>query len=111
LIRRSITAAVAAFLSVTAKAAAAQEPVTDADILAIAQRHCVICHAAKPVHPALAEPPKDVVLETIEQWRAHARAIHEQTVLNRAMPIGNPVPMTEEERDKIARWFAALPRR
>jgi uncharacterized membrane protein len=94
-----------------ATAIARADSAIDADILEIARKHCVVCHAAKPRHPAFAEPPKEVALETIDQWRAHARAIHEQTVLNRTMPIGNPVPMSQEERDKIAHWFAALPRR
>ncbi|MGB7857079.1 MAG: hypothetical protein WBL48_14415 [Pseudolabrys sp.] len=32
--------------------------VDDAEALAIAQKHCVMCHAAKPTHESFQEAPK-----------------------------------------------------
>ena len=44
--------------------------VSDAEVTAITRKHCVMCHAQKPSHPSFNAPPKQVVLETIEEFRA-----------------------------------------
>jgi uncharacterized membrane protein len=61
--------------------------VSDADVLALTQQHCVMCHAAKPTHPSFDAPPKHVVLETIDELRAWAAKMLEQVVQDRNMPI------------------------
>ncbi len=67
---------------------------------------CVGCHAAKPVFAGFAAPPKNVMLETPEQIKTQAQAIHQQTVVAKAMPIGNLTNITDQERTVIANWFA-----
>jgi uncharacterized membrane protein len=82
--------------------------VSDADVLAISHKHCVPCHAREPQHPAFDKPPRDIVLETIEDLKRHAAKVREQTVETRVMPLGNQTDMTEAEREALGRWIAAL---
>ena len=67
---------------------------------------CAGCHAAKPTFAGFAAPPKNVLLETPEQIRNQAQSIHQQTVVAKAMPIGNLTNITDQERSLIANWFA-----
>ena len=88
---------------------ATAQDVSDAEALAIMQKHCVVCHAAKPTHPAFEQPPTNIALETLAQLRQYARPVYEQTVQNRAMPLGNPAGMTDAERAALGRWVKAQP--
>jgi len=90
-------------------AAAAGGPITDTEALALVHKHCLACHAAKPAHPAFAEPPNGVVLQTIADLRRYAQRIYAQTVQNKAMPLGNRTGMTEDERDALGRWLRGAP--
>jgi uncharacterized membrane protein len=78
--------------------------VTDIEALTITAKHCVMCHSARPSHPAFKEPPKNVRLDNVPDMRRFAQQIYMQTVQNRAMPLGNQTGMTEEERDALGRW-------
>jgi uncharacterized membrane protein len=80
--------------------------VTDAEAQAIVGKHCLMCHAHNPSHPAFKEPPKNVALESISEMRRFAQQIYMQTVQNRAMPLGNQTGMTEDERDALGRWVS-----
>ncbi|MGA2568399.1 MAG: c-type cytochrome [Pseudolabrys sp.] len=106
--RAAQAAALAGFV-VTAPCAWAEGAVSDAEALAIAHKHCVTCHAAKPAHPAFQEAPNNVTLETIPDLKKYAQRIYMQTVQNRAMPLGNQTGMTEDERAALGRWLKALP--
>jgi uncharacterized membrane protein len=99
-----VTAPLPAATSVSTAAAA----VRDAEALAISKKHCVSCHARKPTHPAFQEPPKNMALETAAELRQFAPLVLQQTVLNRAMPLGNQSGMTEEERAKLGAWVRGL---
>jgi uncharacterized membrane protein len=90
-------------------AAAGGGAVTDAEVLAIAHRHCVMCHAVKPTHEAFREAPKNVMLATVADLKKYAALIYVQTVQNKAMPLGNQTGMTEAERAALGRWVRALP--
>jgi|SRR5689334_25049034 uncharacterized membrane protein len=79
--------------------------VDDAEVLAIAQKHCTACHAAKPTHESFQEAPKNITLETVADIRKHAATIYAQTVQTRAMPLGNQTGMTDEERATLAQWL------
>jgi len=79
--------------------------VDDAEVLALMQKHCVMCHATKPTHESFREAPKNIVLETIAEIRKHAATISAQTVQTRAMPLGNQTGMTDEERATLAQWL------
>ncbi len=101
--------ALMAAIFVTAPQAPASGPkVADAAALAIAQRHCTNCHAARPTHPAFNAAPKDVSLETLADLRRYSALILAQAVQNRAMPLGNQTGMTEDERQTLGRWVNGL---
>jgi uncharacterized membrane protein len=79
--------------------------VTFAQLKAVLDARCLVCHAAQPTQPGFAQPPKGVVLQTADQIGQNAAKIAE-TVGNRYMPIGNLTQMTDEERGMVAAWFA-----
>ena len=76
-------------------------------VRAVVQQRCTSCHAAAPEHPAFQAAPAGVVLETDGEIVAEALRIHQQTVVTRAMPIGNLTGITDAERDLIDRWYRA----
>jgi len=79
--------------------------VDDAETLAIVRAHCVMCHAAKPMHESVQEAPKNITLETVADIRKHALTILAQTVQTKAMPLANQTGMTDEERATLAQWL------
>jgi uncharacterized membrane protein len=105
--RRGTAAMVAVFAAMAAFAAPrafAASPLSDADAVALAARHCVACHAAEPTHPAFAKAPKGIRLETLDDLRRHAKDIITQVVVEKAMPLGNETDMTDEERTALGAW-------
>jgi uncharacterized membrane protein len=92
----------AAFAAATGAQAAS--PMTDAEAVALAARHCVMCHSEMPTHEAFDKPPKGIRLETVEELRRYAKEIIAQVVVERAMPLGNQTDMTDEERDRLGAW-------
>jgi len=83
--------------------------ISDAEALAIVQKHCVMCHAVKPAHESIRETPKNVALETITEIREHAAAVYTQTVQTKAMPLGNQTGMTDDERSALGQWLKGVP--
>lgn len=81
--------------------------VSDAEVLTIAARHCVVCHAAKPTHDGFTEAPKGVTLTTVADLERYAPLIKAQAVDTDAMPLGNETGITDAERAKLAAWLAA----
>ena len=73
----------------------------------IFERRCTPCHAENPSHPSFAEAPLGMMMDTPERVAAKADAIHEQSVIQKVMPIGNLTEMTDEERDIVAAWYAS----
>ncbi len=71
----------------------------------VIHERCTGCHSENPTHPAFPAAPGGVVLDNDEQILAEAARIHQQTVVVRAMPIGNLTEITEEERAIIAQWY------
>jgi len=80
---------------------------TFTEVQRIVGDRCVSCHAQKPRHDGFAVAPKGLLLETPAQIIANAHKINEQTVVTRAMPIGNLTQMTDAERATLAAWIAA----
>jgi uncharacterized membrane protein len=78
------------------------------DVRAIVEHRCTTCHASEPTHPAFPAAPAGVVLETEAEIVAEAVRIHQQTVVTRAMPIGNLTGISDAERDLIDRWYQSL---
>ena len=58
---------------------------------------------------AFAEAPNHVTLETLADLKKHAKAIYEQTLQNKAMPLGNKTHMIDDECAALGRWLQALP--
>jgi uncharacterized membrane protein len=80
---------------------------TLAQVRTVVEQRCVGCHAAQPTYPGFASPPKNVVLDSAESILRQAQAIHQQTVVTRAMPIGNLTQITDAERAVIDGWYRA----
>ncbi len=80
-------------------AASAPAP-TLAQVQAVVQQRCVLCHNAQVNH-------KGVMLHTPELLRQHGPAIVQQVVVQRLMPLNNATQITEAERALLGRWVAA----
>jgi uncharacterized membrane protein len=98
----------AIYMTAPAPRAASGVKVPDAEIMTISQKHCVTCHAARPTHESFKEAPKNVTLERIDSFRRYAPLIFTQTVVNKAMPLGNQTGMTDAEREQLGAWIEAL---
>ncbi len=75
-------------------------PATLAQVEAVIDRRCVLCHNQQLQQ-------KNISLHSSELIARHASAIHQQTVLQKTMPLNNSTQMTDDERALIGRWFAA----
>jgi uncharacterized membrane protein len=89
--------------------AAAAGP-SDGQVLAVVQQHCVMCHSNNPSHDAFSEPPKGMVIETLDDVRRHGELIDQFTVKTEIMPLGNDTGMTQDERAALGAWIAAQDR-
>ena len=79
--------------------------VSDVEVMAIVDKHCVSCHAASPSHESFDTPPKEMVLETIDDLYRHAELVDKFTVQTRTMPLGDETEMTDEERARLGAWI------
>jgi uncharacterized membrane protein len=73
----------------------------------VVEARCAGCHAERPTYPGFASPPKNVVLDSPEAIVRQAQTIHQQTVVTKAMPIGNLTRISDDERALIDAWFRA----
>lgn len=80
-------------------AAAAPVP-SFAQVQAVIQQRCVLCHNAQVQN-------KGIELDTAELIRKNAMALHQQAVVLKAMPLNNATQITDEERALLGRWFDA----
>ena len=80
--------------------AAADGSATFAQVKAIIDQRCVLCHNA-----SIAQ--KNVRVDTQQAIARQAQQIYQQVVLMRLMPLGKATQITEEERALIGRWFNA----
>ena len=76
-----------------------------AQVTDIVQQRCASCHATTPTQAGFPAPPKGIVFDQPEDIIKQAVAIHQQTVVTKAMPIGNLTQITPEERALIDQWF------
>jgi uncharacterized membrane protein len=81
-------------------APAAAAPATYAELKAVLEQRCAVCHNAVVAQ-------KNVALHTPELVQQHAQAIYQQSVVLRRIPQNNATQITEEERELIRRWFRA----
>ena len=87
--------------------AAAVEVPSATDVLAIAQARCASCHAVKTTDPDVEKAPGGVMLGTVADVRKHSARVLKQTVLSKAMPLGNKTKMTVAEREALGAWIRA----
>ena len=85
--------------------AATSEKVTLAMIRPVIESRCTTCHSRNPTHVAFPAAPSGVLLDTDEEITAEALRIHQQTVVLKAMPIGNLTDISDEERALIDAWY------
>ncbi len=81
-----------------APAAAAPAQVTLAQVQAVVEQRCALCHNAQVQQ-------KNVALHTPELLKQHAQSIYQQTVVLKLMPMNNATQITDVERDLIRRWY------
>jgi uncharacterized membrane protein len=74
------------------------EAVSFAQVQAVVQQRCVLCHNAQLQQ-------KNVALHTPELIRQHAQAMYQQAAVLKLMPLNNATQITEPERQLIKRWF------
>ncbi len=88
--------------------ALAHPPVAFAEVQAIIQTHCQMCHAARPTQPGFASAPGGVMLDTPEQIVGYAQKIKQVSVDTQYMPLVMPgvPPMTAEQRAMLGAWVA-----
>jgi uncharacterized membrane protein len=81
-------------------AAAAARPATFAEVKAVVEQRCLLCHNAQLQQ-------KNVALHTPELIRQHAQMMFQQVVVLKLMPLSNATQMTDDERALFKRWFEA----
>jgi uncharacterized membrane protein len=71
----------------------------------IVEQRCVPCHSTHPATQfGFNAPPNGIVLETLDQLRAHLPEVQKQVSL-RTMPLGNLTGMTDAERETLLIWI------
>jgi uncharacterized membrane protein len=80
--------------------AAAAAPVTAADMRAVLEQRCVVCHNAQVQQ-------KNVALHTPELLQQHALSVYQQVSVLKQMPLNNATQITDAERDLVRRWHEA----
>jgi len=78
--------------------AAASQPATFAQVRAVIDQRCALCHNAQLQN-------KGVALHTPELIRQHAQAVYQQASVLKLMPLNNATQITDAERALIQRWF------
>ena len=80
-------------------------PVSDDTAFAIVSTRCSSCHASQPTQAGFQVAPQGIVFDNTDDMVRQAAAIHHQTVITKAMPIGNLTQITDAERDTINQWY------
>ena len=78
--------------------AMAAAPAGYAQVRAIVDQRCVMCHNAEVQN-------KNVALHTPELLKQHAQAVFQQTAVLKLMPLNNATQITDAERALVKRWF------
>jgi uncharacterized membrane protein len=78
-----------------------------AEVRALVDRRCVMCHAARPTHKGIVAAPNGVMLDTDEGLTKNAAKVYERAVNTRSMPLNNETHMTEAERASLGAWIKA----
>jgi uncharacterized membrane protein len=79
---------------------AAAAPLNFADVRAVIEQRCVLCHNAQVIN-------KNIQLHTPELIAKNAQALYQQAVVLKVMPMNNATQITDAERALLGRWFNA----
>jgi uncharacterized membrane protein len=82
----------------TTAGAASSAPVSLAQVQAVVDQRCVLCHNAQVQN-------KGVALNNAALIQQHAQQMYQQVVVLKAMPFNNATGITDAERDLIRRWY------
>jgi uncharacterized membrane protein len=85
---------------VSAAAAAALAPVTAADMRALVEQRCLVCHNAQVQQ-------KNVALHTPALLQQHALTVYQLVSVLKLRPMNNATQVTEAERELVRRWWEA----
>ena len=78
--------------------AAVLAPPTLAEVKAVVDQRCVLCHNAQVQQ-------KNVALHSAELITQHALGIYQQVAVLKLMPMNNATQITQTERDLIKAWY------
>jgi uncharacterized membrane protein len=78
-----------------------------AEVRAIVDRNCIMCHSAHPTHVGVPVAPDGAMFDTAEGLKLHAPLIYQLAVSTHAMPLGDETQMTDLERAKLGAWINA----
>jgi uncharacterized membrane protein len=81
-----------------APSAAAPAEVSLAQVKAVIDQRCVLCHNEQVQQ-------KNVSLHTAELIRQHAQNVYQQAVVLKLMPLNNATQIGDDERALIKRWY------
>jgi uncharacterized membrane protein len=81
-----------------AAAPAAVAPVSFAEVKPVLAARCYQCHGEQV-------QMKNVRVDSPDEVKRHARAIYQQVVVSKLMPMNNATQITDDERALVARWF------
>lgn len=74
----------------------------------VVTQRCSSCHANSPTQAGFQSAPMGIVFESEDDVMRQAAIIYQQTVVTKAMPIGNLTGITDEERALIGTWFEQM---
>ncbi len=83
-------------VSIGANSAAKVRPVS-AEISAIVEQRCVLCHGEKV-------QMKNIRLDSAEQLQKNVVLVYQQVAITKQMPMSNSTVMTQEERQILGDW-------
>ncbi len=78
--------------------AAQARPVGYADVRAVLDQRCVMCHNAQVQN-------KGVMLQSAEGLKKNAQQVYQQAAVLKLMPLNNATQITDAERAVIKRWY------
>ena len=76
------------------------QPVAFAQVKAVIDQRCVMCHNAQL-------KSKGIELDRPELLQQHVQQIYQQAAVLKLMPLNNATQMSDEERGLIKRWYEA----
>jgi uncharacterized membrane protein len=92
------------YLTGPKKITASAQTISFTQIEPVVQKHCTVCHAARPTQAGFSAPPKGFLLDSPEKIVAQAARIKQTAVDSSYMPLGNLTGMTSEERALLGQW-------